>query len=89
MQDARLYSDEEGASHFEPVEIDLMPNDYPPPSPSLDLSAFTPATRFGFVLTQMIPTSFNRGSCSFALRSALLRAKRSDAYPTGFYLEDN
>jgi hypothetical protein len=46
---ARLYSDDEGESHFEDVEIDLTSTDYAPPAPPLNLSAFTPATQFCFM----------------------------------------
>jgi hypothetical protein len=45
----RLYSDEKGESHFEDVEIDLTLTDYAPPAAPLALSAFTPATQFGFM----------------------------------------
>ncbi len=45
----RLYSDDAGESHFEDVQIDLASIDYAPPAPPLDLSAFTSATRFGFI----------------------------------------
>ena len=45
----RLYSDADGESHFEVVEIDLTLTDYVPPAPPLDLSSFTPVTEFGFM----------------------------------------
>jgi hypothetical protein len=45
----RLYTDEEGASHFADLAIDLTLTDYAPPAPPLDLSSFTPATQFGFM----------------------------------------
>ena len=45
----RLYSDDQGESHFEDVEIDLALTDYAPPAPPLSLSSFTPATQFGFM----------------------------------------
>ena len=45
----RLYSDAQGESHFEDVEVDLTLTDYAPPAPPLDLSSFTPATQFGFM----------------------------------------
>src|SRR6267142_640877 len=45
----RLYSDENGESHFEDVEIDLASTDYAPPAPPLSLSSFSPATQFGFM----------------------------------------
>ncbi|SRR6266404_365978 len=45
----RLYSDENGASHFEDAQVDLALTDYAPPAPSLSISAFTPAKQFGFM----------------------------------------
>jgi hypothetical protein len=45
----RLYSDDQGESHFEDVEIDLTLTDYAPPAPPLSLSSFTPAKQFGFM----------------------------------------
>jgi len=45
----RLFSDSEGESHFEDIEIDLAATDYAPPAPPLDLSAVTPAMQFGFM----------------------------------------
>ena len=45
----RLYTDEAGESHFDEVEIDLVLTDYAPPAAPLFLSAFTPATQFGFM----------------------------------------
>ena len=46
----RLYSDDDGESHFEDVEIDLTLTEYVQPAPPLSLSSFTPATRFGFMI---------------------------------------
>ena len=46
MQYTRLYADVQGASHFEDVEADLMPNDYAPPAPSLDLCFHAAQFRF-------------------------------------------
>lgn len=45
----RLYSDDQGESHFDDVEIDLTLTDYAPPAPPLSLSSFTPSTQFGFM----------------------------------------
>ena len=45
----RLYSDAQGESHFEDVDIDLTSTDYIPPAPPLSLSSSTPATQFGFM----------------------------------------
>jgi hypothetical protein len=40
----RLYSDADGESHFEEVEVDLALTDYAPPAEPLGLSCFTPAS---------------------------------------------
>jgi len=45
----RLYSDNQGESHFEDVEIDLTLTEYAPPAPPLELSPNTPARQFGFM----------------------------------------
>jgi hypothetical protein len=45
----RLYSDAQGESHFEDVEIDLAVTDYAPPAPPLSLSSSVPATQFAFM----------------------------------------
>ncbi|MHA1951008.1 MAG: hypothetical protein ACW987_14180 [Candidatus Thorarchaeota archaeon] len=45
----RLYSDENGETHFEDVEIELLPVDFAPPAPPLNLSALIEAKRYGFV----------------------------------------
>ena len=45
----RLYSDEKGESHFAEMQLDLALTDYAPSAPPLSLSAFTPATQFGFM----------------------------------------
>ena len=45
----RLYSDEDGESHFAEMQLDLALTDYAPPAPPLKLSAFTPAGQFGFM----------------------------------------
>ena len=45
----RLYSDDQGESHFEDVEIDLASVEYTPTAPPLNLSAFTDAKQFGFM----------------------------------------
>jgi len=45
----RLYSDAQGESHFDNVEIDLASTDYAPPAPPLELSAVKPASHFGFM----------------------------------------
>jgi len=45
----RLYSDAQGESHFEDIEIELTQTDYVPSAPPLELSAITPASQFGFM----------------------------------------
>ena len=45
----RLYSDAQGESHFDNVEIDLASTDYAPPAPPLELSAVKPASHLGFM----------------------------------------
>lgn len=45
----RVYTDENGETHFDDVEIELLPVDFAPPAPALNLSAFTEAKKFGFV----------------------------------------
>jgi hypothetical protein len=35
----RIYCDPDGASHFEDLELDLLPAVYAPPAPALDVSA--------------------------------------------------
>lgn len=49
MKYVRIYADANGESHFEDVEVELTPVDFAPPAPPMNLSAFTPATKFGFV----------------------------------------
>ena len=45
----RLFSDEQGESHFEDVEIEFASVDYAPGAPPLNLSATTKAKDFGFM----------------------------------------
>lgn len=45
----RIYTDENDESHFEDVEIELLPVDFAPPAPALNLSALTEAKKFGYV----------------------------------------
>jgi len=49
MQYTRLYSDAQGVSHFEDLEIELKATDYASPAPPLELSSFIPAMEFGFM----------------------------------------
>ena len=46
---ARIYTDADGATHFEDVEVILSPKDYAPPAPPLDVSAAIDARRLVFV----------------------------------------
>ncbi len=50
MKYARIYADSNGESHFEDVEIQLQEADFAPPAPPVNLSAFNPATVYGFVV---------------------------------------
>ena len=49
MKYTRVYSDENGESHFEDIEIELLPVDFAPPAPPINLSGFTSAKQFCFV----------------------------------------
>ena len=49
MKYTRVYADESGESHFEDMEVEFSSVDFAPPAPPLDLSAFTPATQYGFL----------------------------------------
>ena len=49
MKIVRLYSDADGESHFEDVEIELDLIDYAPPAPPLYLSSTTTANGFAFM----------------------------------------
>lgn len=45
----RLYSDENGESHFQDVVIDFESVDFAPPAPPLDISKFRPASQYAFL----------------------------------------
>lgn len=49
MRIVRLYSDADGESHFEDLEIELDLIDYASPAPPLYLSAARPANAFAFM----------------------------------------
>jgi hypothetical protein len=49
MKYARVYADEKGESHFEDIDLELLPVDFAPPAPPLNLSSFAPAKRYGFL----------------------------------------
>ena len=44
----RIYADDEGESHFEDVELTFEEIDFVPPAPPVLISAFEPATAYGF-----------------------------------------
>jgi len=44
-----IYSDDNGESHFETVEVSFQEVDYAPPANPMFVSEFEDATRFGFV----------------------------------------
>ena len=50
MRYVRLYADAAGESHFEDVEAPLAAADFAPPAPPLQVSPFSPAERYGFVV---------------------------------------
>ena len=43
----RVYADATGESHFEDLEMALIPMDVAPPAPPINVSAFAPATAYG------------------------------------------
>ena len=45
MRITRIWTDGDGTSHFEDIEIELESTDYAPPAPPLDVSAPIPAER--------------------------------------------
>ncbi|MHA1947131.1 MAG: hypothetical protein ACXAC6_18840 [Candidatus Hodarchaeales archaeon] len=49
MKYTRVFSDENGETHFEDVKIEVFPVDFAPPAPPLNLSAFKDAKKFCFV----------------------------------------
>ena len=49
MQYVRMYTDSEGESHFEDVNLEFALGDYSPPTPPVFVSPFTPATQVGFL----------------------------------------
>ena len=46
---ARLYATADGESHFEDIHADLLPTDFAPPAPPLDLSALQRGTGVRFM----------------------------------------
>lgn len=49
MKYTRLYADANGESHFEDIEIELLPVNFAPPAPPLNLSEFKPCNHYGFL----------------------------------------
>ena len=49
MKYTRIYTDSEGESHMEDVEVPMETVDFAPPAPPVDLSAFMDASRVGFL----------------------------------------
>jgi len=45
MKVVRIYDDAAGASHFEDLDIELLPTTYAPPAPPIDVSGSFPAQR--------------------------------------------
>ena len=50
MQYVRVYADPDGESHFEDVEVPLTSVNFAPPAPPVNLSPFSPATQYGFLV---------------------------------------
>ncbi len=48
MQYIRIYTDSDGESHFEDLEIDFADVNFAPPAPLVRLTTFTPATQWAF-----------------------------------------
>jgi hypothetical protein len=46
---ARLFTDADGESRFDEVEVSLVLSDFAPPAPPMDLSALVPASQFVFL----------------------------------------
>jgi len=46
---ARIYTDEDGESHVEDIDVALAPTDFAPPAPPIQLSSLEPAAGFGFL----------------------------------------
>ena len=50
MKYTKIFSDEEGETHFEDVEVELESINYAPPAPPLNLSSFNPATQYAIAV---------------------------------------
>lgn len=49
MKYVRVYVDSNGKSYFEDVEVKFASIDFAPPAPSMNISAFMPASQFVFL----------------------------------------
>ena len=49
MKVMRVYSDPEGETHFDAVEVPLTAMNFAPPAPPINLSALSPASQYGFM----------------------------------------
>ena len=49
MRYTRLFSDADGESHFEDIDVAFTPMEFAPPAPPLDLSATEPAEQYTFM----------------------------------------
>ena len=49
MKYTRLFSDSDGESHFEDVDVAFTPMEFAPPAPPLDLSVTEPAEHYTFM----------------------------------------
>ena len=50
MKYTKIFSDEEGETHFEDVGVELESINYAPPAPPLNLSSFNPATQYAIAV---------------------------------------
>ena len=50
MKYTRIYADADGESHFGDVELRFQEVDFAPPTPPLNISPFSPAIQYGFVV---------------------------------------
>lgn len=48
MKYTKIFSDEEGETHFEDVEVELELTEFTPPIPPINISSYTSAKRYGF-----------------------------------------
>ena len=48
MKCPRIYTDSDGETHFEDVEVELSPVNFAPPAPPVNLSQFSPASQYAF-----------------------------------------